>query len=139
MSEITSDRRAVATLSAYVDQLLTDDCVEELNRSENKRRAFFAFVFGGIGALAIKEGLTPQQTRSVANGVFVETLKLSPTDSARMTGVGIDAAAGDSCWSDASREGLEEFLAWQADPQAFSVSRLRLALDRVPADGSETG
>jgi hypothetical protein len=138
MSEITSESRAVATLSAFVDQLLTDDCVEELNCSENKRRAFFAFVFGGIGALAIKEGLTPQEARFVATGVFCETLKLSPTDSARMTQLGIDAAAGDSCWSDASREGLEEFLAWQADPQAFSVSHLRLALDRVPADGAAT-
>jgi hypothetical protein len=139
MSEITSEKRAVATLSAYLDQLLTDECTDELNDSENKRRAFFAFVFGGIGALAIQEGLTPQEAQSVAIGVFCETLRLSPMDSARMAQLGIDAAAGDSIWSDASREGLEEFLEWLGDPQAFSATHLRSVLDRVPADGNETG
>jgi hypothetical protein len=138
MNEITSERRAIATLSAYLDQLLTDEYVDELNDSENKRRAFFAFVFGGIGTLAIKEGLTPDEARSVAIGVFCETLRLSPMDSARMAELGIDAAAGDSSWSDAAREGLDEFLTWQADPQAFSAAHLRLALDRVPADGAES-
>ena len=88
MSEITSERRAVATLSAYVDQLLTDECTDELNNSENKRRAFFAFVFGGIGGLAIQEGLTPQEAQSVAIGVFCETLRLSPMDSAGWPSLG---------------------------------------------------
>jgi hypothetical protein len=138
MSEIISEKRAIATLSAYLDQLLTDQCTDELNDSENKRRAFFAFVFGGIGALAIQEGLTPQEAQSVAIGVFCETLRLSPMDSARMAQFGIDAAAGDSIWSDASREGLEEFLEWHADPHAFSARHLRVVLDRVPADGTET-
>jgi hypothetical protein len=139
MSEVTSERRAVATLSAYVDQLLTDECTDELNASENKRHAFFAFVFGGIGGLAIQEGLSPQEAQSVAIGVFCETLRLSPTDSAGMARLGIDAAAGDSVWSDASREGLEEFLVWQADPRAFSATHLRLVLDRVPADSADSG
>ena len=139
MSEITSEKRAIATLSAYIDRLLTDECTDELNDSENKRRAFFAFVFGGIGALAIQEGLTPQEAQSVAIGVFCETLRLSPIDSARMAQIGIDAAAGDSIWSDASREGLEEFLVWQTDPHAFAAKQLRLVLDRVPADDSDSG
>jgi hypothetical protein len=138
MSEITSERRAVATLSAYIDQLLTDECTDELNTSENKRRAFFAFIFGGIGALAIQDGLSPQETQSVAIGVFCETLRLSPMDSAGMAQLGIDAAAGDSIWSDASRAGLDEFLAWQADPHAFSATHLRLVLDRVPTDSAES-
>jgi hypothetical protein len=137
MSEITSERRAVATLSAYVDQLLTDECTDELNSSENKRRAFFAFVFGGIGGLAIKEGLSPQEAQSVAIGIFCETLRLSPMDSAGMAQLGIDAAAGDSIWSDASREGLDEFLAWHADPHAFSARHLRWVLDRVQAEGTD--
>ena len=139
MSEITSEKRAVATLSAYVDQLLTDEITDELNTSENKRRVFFAFVFGGVVALAIHEDLTPQEAQSVAIAVYCETLRLSPIDGSQMTQLGIDAAAGDSCWSDASRDGLKEFVAWQANPQAFSVSHLRLALDRVLADGTEAG
>jgi hypothetical protein len=139
MSENTSERRAIATLSAYLDQLLTDDYVDELNTSENKRRAFFAFVFGGIGGIAIQEGLSPQEAQSVAIGVFCETLHLSPMDSSGMARLGIDAAAGDSIWSDASREGLGEFLAWQADPQAFLATHLRLVLDRAPTDGAESG
>jgi hypothetical protein len=139
MSEIPSERCAVATLSAFIDQLLTDECTDELNTSENKRRAFFAFVFGGIGALAIQEGLTPQEAQSVAIGVFCETLRLSPMDSTRMAQIGIDAAAGDSIWSGASRAGLDEFLAWQADPDAFSATQLRFVLDRVPTDGTLSG
>jgi hypothetical protein len=139
MSEVTPERRAVATLSAYIDQLLTDECTDELNGSENKRRAFFAFVFGGIGGIAIQEGLSPQEAQSIAIGVYCETLRLSPMDSAGMARLGIDAAAGDSVWSDASREGLEEFLDWQADQSAFSATRLRLVLDRVPADRADTG
>jgi hypothetical protein len=134
MSENTSEVRAVATISAYVDQLLTDEFVDELNDSENKRRAFFAFVIAGVVALAIQEGFTPQQAQSVAIGVFRDTLRLSTMESARMAQLGIDAVAGDSRWSDASRDGADEFLAWQADPQAFSPSHLRLALDRVPVD-----
>jgi hypothetical protein len=137
MSEITPEKRAIATLSAYIDQLLTDEYVDELNISENKRRGFFAFVFGGIGGLAIQEGLTPQEAQSVAIAVFCETLRLSPMDSAGMAQLGIDAAAGDSRWSDAAREGLDEFLAWQSDPHAFSGTHLRSVLDRVPADGAE--
>ena len=105
MSEITSEKRAVATLSAYVDQLLTDEITDELNTSENKRRAFFAFLFGGVVALAIQEDLTPQEAQSVAIGVYCENLRLSLMDSARMAQVGIDAAAGDSRWSDASPRG----------------------------------
>ena len=35
-----------------------------------------------------------------------------------MARFGIDAAAGDSIWSDACREGLDEFFAWQADPES---------------------
>jgi hypothetical protein len=134
MNDATSERQTAATLSAYLDRLLTDECTDELNHSENKRRAFFAFVFGGIGGLAIKEGLTPQEAHSVAVGVYCETLRMSLMDSARMAELGIDAAAGDSTWSDASREGLDEFFAWQADPVAFSGTRLRAVLDHVPAD-----
>ena len=80
MSEITSEKRAVDTLSAYLDQLLTDECTDELNGSENKRCAFFAFVFGAIGGLAIQDGLSPQQAQSVAIAVYCESLRLSPTD-----------------------------------------------------------
>jgi hypothetical protein len=138
MSEITSESRAVATLSAYLDQLLTDELTDELNTSENKRRAFFAFVFGGIVALAIQEDLTPQEAQSVAIGVFNENLRLTPMESARMAQLGIEAAAGDSSWSDASRDGVDEFNAWKANPQAFSATHLRIALDRVPPESAGT-
>ena len=50
-----------------------------------------------------------------------------------MAQFGIDAAAGDSHWSYAAEEGLEEFLAWQADPAGFTSGRLRSVLDRAPA------
>jgi hypothetical protein len=134
MSELTPEQRAVATLSLYVNQLLDDPVTDELNASENKRRAFFAFVFGGIGGLAIQEGLAPQEAQAVAISLFCETLRISPMDSVRMAQLGIDAAAGDSTWSDASGQGLDEFLAWQADPASFLAARLRLVLDHVPAD-----
>jgi hypothetical protein len=135
MSESTSETRAVTTLSTYVDRLLDDSVTDELNASENKRRAFFAFVFGGIGGLAIKEGLAPQEAQEIAIRLFCETLKIPPSDSMAMARLGIDAAAGESVWSQASQEGLDEFLAWQADPDAFSAARLRAVLDHVPADG----
>jgi hypothetical protein len=60
-------------------------------------------------------------------------------ESAGMAQLGIDAAAGDSIWSGASREGLDEFLAWQADPRAFSATHLRFVLAGVPPDGTESG
>ena len=55
-----------------------------------------------------------------------------------MARLGIDAAAGDSVWSNASREGFEEFLVWQVDPRAFAATHLRLVLDRVPADSADS-
>ncbi len=134
MPEITPEQQAVATLSAYVDRLLDDSITDELNTSENKRRAFFAFVFGGIGGLAIERGLEPQEAQSVAITLFCETLKISPMDSVRMAQFGIDAAAGDSTWSDASRQGLDEFLAWESGPETFAPTRLRVVLDHVPAE-----
>ncbi|MFI5459770.1 MAG: Imm48 family immunity protein [Isosphaerales bacterium] len=132
MDDPTPEQQAVAILSAYLERLLLD-YADELNESEDKRRAFFAFVFGGIGGLAIREGLSPPQAHAVAMGVFCETLEISPMDSIRMAQLGIDAAAGDSTWSYASHEGLDEFFDWQADPAAFQPSRLRLVLDRAPA------
>jgi len=133
----TPERQAVATLSAYFERLV-QDCVDELNESEDKRRAFFAFVFGGISGLAIQEGLSPPQAHAVAIGLFCETLEISPMDSIRMAQLGIDAAAGDSAWSYASQEGLDEFFDWQADPAAFKPSRLRGVLDRAPAKTAQT-
>jgi hypothetical protein len=138
MSELTIEQRAIGTVSTYVDQLLTDEVVDELNAFEDKRSAFFAFVFGGIGGLALKEGLAPQDAQAVAIGVFHETLRLAPEDAMRMARLGIDAAAGDSRWSDAAQTGLEAFAAWQADPNTSSAAYLREALDRVPADGDPT-
>jgi hypothetical protein len=136
MSEISREQRAVDALSAYVDLLLDDRSVDEMNASENKRRAFFAFVFGGIGGLAIKDDLTPQEAQAVAIRLYGETLRMAPGDCMRMVQLGIDAAAGDSIWSEASSEGLEEFFAWQDNPDTFSASRLRAVLDRVPAENS---
>ena len=77
MSEITPEQRAVATLSTYVDRLLDDPVTDELNASENKRRAFFAFVFGGIGGLTIQEGMKTEQAHAVAIGLYCELLRMS--------------------------------------------------------------
>jgi len=138
MDDPTPEQQAVATLSAYCERLLRD-FVDELNESENKRRAFFAFVFGGISGHAIKQGLSPPQAHAVAIGLFCETLEISPMDSIRMAQFGIDAAVGESAWSYASHEGLDEFFEWQADPAAFKPSRLRLVLDRAPSITAQTG
>ena len=127
------EQQAVATLDAYLNRLLPD-YTDELNESANKRLAFFAFLFGGISGLSIKEGLTPEQAHAVAISLFCQSLELTPMDSIRMAGYGIDATAGDSPWSYAAHEGLDEFFAWQADPESFSVTRLRPVLDRAPAD-----
>jgi hypothetical protein len=135
MDARTPEQQAVATLTAYFERLLQDFAVE-LNQSESKRRAFFAFVFGGISGLAIQEGLSPPQAHAVAVGLFCETLEISPMDSIRMAQHGIDAAAGESAWSDAAEQGMDEFFDWQADPIAFKPSRLRLVLDRAPAEGA---
>jgi len=129
----TPEQQATATLAAYLGRLLPD-YVEELNGSASKRQAFFAFLFGGIAGLAIKEGLTPPQAHAVAMGVFCETLEISPMDSIRMAQFGIDATADDSVWSDATHQGMDEFFAWQADPAGFAPSRLRGVLDRAPAE-----
>jgi hypothetical protein len=129
----TPEQRATTTLAAYVDRLLPE-FVDELNESAGKRLAFFAFLFGGISGLAIKEGLTPPQAHAVAMGVFCETLEISPMDSIRMAQFGIDAAAGDSTWSDAAQQGMDEFFAWQTDPPGFAPTRLRGVLDRAPAE-----
>jgi len=133
MDTPTPEQQAVATLSAYLERLLKD-YADELNESENKRRAFFAFVFGGISGLAIKDGLSPPQAHAVAIGVFCETLEISPMDSIRMAQFGIDAAAGDSAWSDAAQHGMDEFFAWQSDPAGFAPSRLRAVLDCAGAE-----
>jgi hypothetical protein len=133
MDQPTPEQQAVAILDAYLDRLLQVD-TDELNQSASKRLAFFAFLFGGISGLSIKEGLTPEQAHAVAISLFCQGLGLSPMDSIRMAGYGIDATAGDSPWSYAAHEGLDEFFAWQNDPDSFSVTRLRPVLDRAPAD-----
>ncbi len=81
--------------------------------------------------------MTAEQAHAVAIGLYCELLRISPMDSARLAQIGIDAATGDSIWSEASREGLDEFLAWQADPAAFLSGRLRKVLDDVPADDAD--
>jgi len=133
MDDPTPEQQAVATLSAYCERLL-EAFADELNESENKRRAFFAFIFGGISGHAIKQGLSPPQAHAVAIGVFCETLEISPMDSIRMVQFAIDAAAGDSAWSYASQEGLDEFFDWESDPAGFAPTRLRGVLDRAPAE-----
>jgi len=133
MEDRTPEQQAVATLSSYFERLL-QDYADELNASENKRRAFFAFVFGGISGHAIKQGLSPPQAHAVAIGLFCETLEISPMDSIRLAQFGIDAAAGDSAWSDAAQQGVDEFFAWESDPADFTPTRLRGVLDRAPAE-----
>ena len=110
------------------------DFADELNESADKRLAFFAFLMGGISGLSIREGLTPEQAHAVALALFCGSLGLAPMDGVRMAGHGIEATAGDSPWSYAAHAGLDEFFAWQADPESFSVTRLRPVLDRAPAD-----
>ena len=133
MENLTPEQEAVATLSAYVDRLLPD-YADELNESASKRVAFFAFLVGGISGLSLKEGLTPEQAHAVAVSLFCESLGLTPMDSIRMAGYGIEATAGDSPWSYAAHEGLDEFFAWKADPTTFAATRLRPVLVRAPAD-----
>lgn len=135
MDEPTPEQQAVETLDAYLERLLPDYAAE-LNESANKRLAFFAFVFGGIGGLAIKERLTPAQAHSVALALLCKTLEISPMDSIRMAEFGIDAIAGETPWSYAAHEGLEAFLAWQDVPETFSARRLRPVLDRAPTAGA---
>jgi hypothetical protein len=137
MEQPTHEQQVVATLDAYLNRLLPD-FADELNESANKRLAFFAFLFGGISGLSIKEGLTPEQAHAVAISLFCQSLELTPMDSIRMAGYGIDATAGDSPWSYAAHEGLDEFFAWQADPGSFSVTRLRPVLDRAPAEAADS-
>ncbi len=133
MGDPASEQQAVGTLNAYLNRVLPN-YIDELNESTNKRLAFFAFLFGGISGLAIKDGLAPEQAHAVAISLFCQGLELTPMDSIRMAGHAIDAAAGDSPWAYAVHEGLDEFFAWQADPESFSVTRLRSVLDRVPGN-----
>ena len=134
MEQSTIEQQAVATLDAYLDRLLADYSTE-LNESANKRLAFFAFLFGGVSGLSLKEGLTPEQAHSVMLELLRNTLAISPMDSIRMAQLGINAVAGNTPWSYAAHQGLDEFFAWQAAPEAFSARRLRLVLDRVPHAG----
>ncbi len=136
MDQPTPEQQAVATLSAYIDRLLPD-YADELNESSSKRLAFFSFLVGGISGLSLNIGLTPEQAHAVAISLFIESLGLTPMDSIRMAGYGIEATAGDSPWSYAAHEGLDEFFAWKADPDGFSVTRLRSVLDRAPADSDQ--
>jgi hypothetical protein len=133
MEQSTIEQHAVATMDAYLEGLLADFS-DELNESANKRLAFFAYLFGGISGLSRTEGLTPEQARTVLAELLRNTLAISPKDSIRMAEFGSSATGGDSPWAYAAREGFNEFLAWQAAPEAFSASRLRLVLDRAPAD-----
>ena len=133
MDQPTPEQQAVAILDAYLDRLLQDD-TDELNQSASKRLAFFAFLFGGISGFSLKQGFTPEQAHAVAISLFCQSLGLSPMDSIRMAGYGIDATAGDSPWSYAAHEGLDEFFDWLSNPDSFSVTRLRPVLDRAPAD-----
>jgi hypothetical protein len=133
MDQSTPEHEAVALLSAYVDRLLPD-YADELNKSANKRLAFLAFVFGGISGHSLEIGLTPEQAHAVAISLFCQSFGMAPMDAIRMAGYGIDATAGDSPWSYAAHEGLDEFFAWKADSDRYTVTRLRSVLDRAPAD-----
>ena len=73
----------------------------------------------------------------MAISLFIESLGLTPMDSIRMAGYGIEATAGDSPWSYAALEGLDEFFDWKSNPAAFTVTRLRSVLNRAPADVDE--
>lgn len=136
MDQSTPEQEAVAVLSAYVDRLLPD-YADELNQSDSKRLAFFAFLVGGISGHSLHVGLTPEQAHAVAISLFIESLGLTPMDSIRMAGYGIEATAGDSPLSYASHEGLDEFFAWKANRATFTVTRLRSVLDRAPPDSDQ--
>ncbi len=132
MDEPNPEAQAVATLDAYLDLLLADYAAE-LNESSGKRLAFFAFLFGGISGLAIKERLTPAQAHAVALTLLTQTLEIPPMDSIRMAEFALDAIAGESPYSFAAHEGFEDFLSWQEAPDSFAATRLRRVLDRAPA------
>jgi hypothetical protein len=132
MEQPAPELKAVALLADYLDVLLSDHA-DELNESADKRVAFFVFVFGGVIGLAVQQGFEPPQAHSLALELFRSALRLTPMEASRMAQFGIDAAAGDSPWSYAAEEGLEEFFAWRADPAGFRISRLRSVLDRAPA------
>jgi hypothetical protein len=132
MEQPSRELKAVALLTDYLDALLSD-YADELNESADKRVAFFVFVFGGVIGLAVQEGFEPPQAHIMALELFRSALRLTPMEASHMAQFGIDAAAGDPPWSYAAEEGLEEFLAWHADPAGFRINRLRSVLDRAPA------
>lgn len=127
----TPEKRALAVLSKYVNRLL-DDYSEELDQSEDKRLAFFAFLFGGVSALAMREGLKPPQVHAVALVLFMKGFGFTPEESASFAQFGINATARDSPWAPAAHAGMDEFLAWKADPSGFKPTKLRGILDHAP-------
>jgi hypothetical protein len=131
MIEPNAEQQAFSEISAYVDLLLDDELTDELNRSEDKRRAFFAFMFGGIAGLALQDGLSPPQAHAIAVRVFHEGLCLSADDSAGMALLGIEAASGASALSVTCDEGMRDFLAWRSNPDTFSTERFRAVLERI--------
>jgi hypothetical protein len=131
MSELTVEQLAVQTLSPYLDRLLAA-YADELNESSRKRKAFFVFLFGGISGLAVERGLTAEQGQAVALSLFYEDLAIPPMDGLRVVEFGVEATAGETPWSYAAQAGVDEFFAWQADPESYSPVRLREVLDHAP-------
>ena len=130
-SRDTPEKRMVNRIVEYTKCLLSTHG-DQVNASEDRRIAFIVFLFGGLTALAVREGMTAAQAHAVAITLFHKCFEMSPEESVGMAQFCIEASGKDFPWSRAFHEGGDEFLAWEANPDSFAPSRLGTVLDEAP-------
>ena len=130
-SQDTPEKRMVNRIVDYANCLLNTHA-DQVNASEDRRIAFMVFLFGGLTALALREGMTAAQAHAVGITLFHKCFQMSTEESVGMARFCIKASGRGSPWSGAFHEGADEFLAWHANPDDFAPSRLGAVLDEAP-------
>jgi hypothetical protein len=130
-AEVPLERQAVQTITRFANALLAA-CGDEINRTEDRRRVFFTFIFGAINGFGLERKMSPPQIHAVALALFSRGFHMSVQESASLAQFCVNSTSRSSAWSSSIHEGMDEFFSWQQAPDAFCPSRILKVLRNAP-------
>ncbi len=87
---------------------------DDLNASEVKRLALFAYLFGAANGAGKQGALSPPKVHAVSLAMFQEFFEMSAAESARVSQWCIDQTDARSPWNPIVHAGLEAYLRWSS-------------------------
>jgi hypothetical protein len=85
-------RESVATMEQYLRGIMTHYGDEHFQGDSQAKQILAVYSFGGIGALAIHQGMSPPQAHAVCLALFTKFLGFEPSDAANKAEAVITAA-----------------------------------------------